>query len=198
MLGMLATTWAIYYGMSKFNLYPYGFRYAVILTPLLAVTMACGITYLLAHKISLAAGIALLIVLFGTMIVSLPNRTVRDGTTASTTWIWPETSDMSQLTQYWLANRAAGEATYVYYGAIPNFRYYLLSYQHETRETPQGWFDKCWARTVPLCVENGVYYGTWPGHDRRPRSWTQFINHSGRCRSDCGSFSPTFFRTRIT
>ena len=78
MLGMLATTWAFYYGMSKINLYPYGFRYAVVLTPLLAVTIASGIANLLAHKISLAVGIALLIVLFGIMIVDLPNRTLRD------------------------------------------------------------------------------------------------------------------------
>jgi hypothetical protein len=161
MLGMLVTTWAIYYGMSKFNLYPYGFRYALILTPLLAVIIACGIANLLAHKISLVVGIALMIGLCGSMIVSLPNRTLRETATASTIWLWPETSDIGQLAQYWLTNRAAGESTYVYYGAVPGFRYYLDVNQQEARSLPPNWYARCWLQTVEFCVENGVFYGTW-------------------------------------
>jgi hypothetical protein len=69
--------------------------------------------------------------------------------------------DLRSVTRLWLASRRSDEPTYVYYGAVPGFRY-QLNLAGPSEPVPALWYRRCWqGRAAAYCANNGVFYGRW-------------------------------------
>jgi hypothetical protein len=143
----LAAGWLAYYAAGRWGAYPYGgTRHALILLPLFVVLMALGVARL--WRRHWAAGSALLLALVATMILA-PIESQQD---------------LRSVVAYWLANRGDATPTYVYYGAVPGFRYQLQLHDPAAREVPPLWYSDCWADTAAApdyCRPDNVVYGRW-------------------------------------
>lgn len=145
LLGWLLISWVVYYAAGRIGAYPYGgSRHALILTPLLTVSVGIGAAMLWnRHR---ALGIAgLLAILIVT--AAAPREAPQDMRTV--------------VTQY-LARRQASTPTYVYYGAVPGYRYQVALAMDTEEKVPGAWYRDCWAgKPTPYCAEEGVFYGRW-------------------------------------
>jgi hypothetical protein len=139
----------------------FGFRYALILAPLflLAVT---GITEQLIRWRKGLISLVLLSVIIGLGGYSLPNRTLLQ-LTGSERLRLDVQEDMREVTQFWMEHRNGDQSTYVYYGAVPAFRYYLRLYGLDTDPLPPTWFSACWGQKAErdCCSKDNVFYGEW-------------------------------------
>jgi hypothetical protein len=82
-------------------------------------------------------------------------------------WPWPETSQLEGVTKNWIQHRDQNTATYVYYGAIPAFRYYLNILNYETNNPPATWMQECAVQNrdrSSFCQDEGIYYSSWNRH----------------------------------
>jgi len=155
-LAVAVSSYALVHALGVF---PMGYRWGLILTPLIICAIAAGAAQ--PGRLRWATFAALMIIA-GAGIYSLPNRSWHDRVYADPTGAWPETEDMRAVANYWLEHRSSGEPTYVYYGAAPAFAYY-------TRDTlrrdglPSTWCLSCWHDVEPpaYCRDAGVYYGRW-------------------------------------
>ena len=161
----LGATVAGYYLVSRWNFFPYGYRYGLILIPLLLPAAGVGAAALLRQGRQ-RAGLALVggLLLFGLLgmeIVSLPHQGVRNVASAATvSYRWPEEEELRPLAAYWLERRKPGQITYVYYGAVPGFRYYLRRLGADPQPLPATWYLDCWRSSAPgYCQEDGIYFG---------------------------------------
>jgi hypothetical protein len=150
------------YGIAyQLGVFPMGYRWGLIVTPLLVCAMAAGLApggALRARPAMLAVFAALLVV----CAISLPNRTLYDRIHPDNTGAWPETEDMRAAAEYWIKYRAPGQATYVYYGAAPAFAYYTRDLIPRAG-LPPTWCLSCWHDPAPpaFCRQDDVYYGRW-------------------------------------
>jgi hypothetical protein len=210
---VIVTVWfwvsfLVYSGFVRSGFYGYGqfgFRYTLILVPLfvllIALTVAepfhppkwpARVPRALVHAVGVLAFVAALATM-GLSAYSLPNRTLSQATRPG--FAWPETEDVREVVQYWLANKEPQDPTYVYYGAVPAFRYYLRVEGVEAeRPLPPAWQVDCWGDSAPdYCTSDNVYYGQWvrglsPGEKRAsmketfgempPRFWLVFSHVS--------------------
>jgi hypothetical protein len=160
----LIVTWAIYYIIGYLRIYPYTYRYGLILTPLLIPILAQGIANLsVLPKAQWIKGLTLAAILM-ICLVSLPNRPVRDFMFPGTTWPWPEIGDLGSITETWLNNRDSDTPTYVYYAAVPPFRYYLKLLNYEAEDLPPTWIQDCYRtrqNRPAYCESANVYYSSW-------------------------------------
>jgi hypothetical protein len=148
------------YGLAYLlGFFPMGYRWGMILTPLIICATAAGVAAGLASRAKWAM-VAVFAALFVVCIVSLPNRTLRDRVYPDETGSWPETEDMRAVSAYWMQHRTPGQPTYVYYGAAPAFAYYTRDFT--VREAlPSTWCFACWHDEFrPRSVADGVY-GRW-------------------------------------
>jgi hypothetical protein len=141
----LLGSWAFYFVVGRLNAYPYnGSRHALILTPLLLPVCAIGL-WAIAQKSRWLTGL----ILGGWVIIGLlapPD----------------DPQDLRAVTQFWLAEKQAGDATYVYQAAAPGFRYQLHLLGLASAEVPIAWYQKCWRNLPePYCIEPPVYYSRW-------------------------------------
>ncbi len=184
----LGTGYLCYFVAVRSGMYGYGsfgFRYTIILIPLFAITVAGVLHFLLAAKrLILAIGLSLSLAL--PMIYSLPNRTLSTATRGDTPW--PETQDMREAVGAWRAAQEPGQLTYVYYGAIPAFRYYashlepspdqaplICADQASTHPCPDIWYGR-WFRSLPPSEKIASIQTTlngWP-----PELWIIFAHYS--------------------
>lgn len=160
LLGWLLGSYLLYFAMVRLGLYGYGnygFRHALVMSPLFILSMATVLEWLIrANRRWIATG--LLIVVIVMELASLPNRTWSQYVRGN--MAWPETEDMDKIVSYWLGHHRNGEATYVYYGAAPAFRYYLHLYGFESISPPPGWYALCWKGAYrDACAVGDVYYG---------------------------------------
>jgi len=156
--------WITYYLLGYIRIYPYSYRYGLILTPLLVPVVAQGIENLRILRNDRWTGSLVLTAILGICLISLPNRPLRDSLFPNQNWPWPETSELQSITQSWIDNRDRETPTYVYYGAIPAFRFYLNLLHYESDAPPPAWIQNCSTRQSvrPVyCNENGIYYGGW-------------------------------------
>jgi hypothetical protein len=161
-LAWLAASWACYGIADVAGLFPHGYRWGLILFPLL-VSMA-GIGAAVggrAYRTSAVAMVALSVLALSSL-VSLPHRGVRDRFHHDAAWAWPETEDMRAIVSHWRANRTGTQPTYVYYGAAPAFAYYTRNLAPRA-DLPPTWHLACWhdAQTPAYCRADGIYYGRW-------------------------------------
>lgn len=156
----LLGSYLLYYAMVRVGLYGYGnygFRHALVLSPLVVLTMAAAVEWLFRNNRARIA-LGLLIVVLGMELFSLPNRTWSQHIRGN--MAWPEREDLDRIVPYWLDHRSDREATYVYYGAAPAFRYYLRLYGVESGPLPPGWYARCWdGKSQGACVAGNIYYG---------------------------------------
>lgn len=98
------------------GLYPFGFRYAFFLSPLLFLFVAAGLCRLARSRlVALTLGTAAVL----TLIAFLPNLRL-----VPNPWLAPPYENLAHALA-WVQGRAAGdEAVYIYYGALPAFRLY--------------------------------------------------------------------------
>jgi hypothetical protein len=161
----LVVTTVGYYVASRWNLLPYGFRYGLILAPLLLPVMGVGLAGMRLFKwpgsLPVWSGRLLLLGLVAVMGLSLPHGAVRDRLLPPTTpTAWPEREEMRPVTAYWVDHRVPGEVTYVYYGAVPIFRYYLRLLGIDATPVPSTWFLDCWRSATPAyCQVETIYFG---------------------------------------
>jgi uncharacterized membrane protein len=151
----------LYAAMNALDVFPMGYRWGLIMTPLIICAIAIGALAPRRRELRWAtlAGYAVLV---GVCLISLPNRTLYDRLHPDNTGTWPETEDMRAVADYWKQNRAPGQATYVYYGAVPAFGYYARNVSPR-EDLPSTWCMACWHDENPpaFCRSDGVYYGRW-------------------------------------
>ena len=156
-------TWTAYGIAGLLELFPFGFRWGLILLPLAIVLAAIGFTTGArdrTFKVVAALAFASLVVCG---LVSLPNRTVRDAIDPTRVVQWPETEDMRPVVEYWHDKWSRSQPTYVFYGAAPAFAYYLQRYADTRGELPPTWSLACWHDQDPpaFCRSENIYYGRW-------------------------------------
>jgi 4-amino-4-deoxy-L-arabinose transferase-like glycosyltransferase len=158
---LTVTTWGIYYVAGALELYPYRFRYSMILAPLLIPLMAQGVALAAGSRWVHygAVGLHLAIVLIS--LACLPNHAYRTRTGWTIDWDWPEEEGLPQAIDYWRVHGGATAPTYVYYGAAPAFRYHLDP-ERSLPDLPADWYRRCWKGDAPsLCTAGNLRYGQW-------------------------------------
>lgn len=155
----LAAAWLVTTLTDAIDVFPYGFRWGLVLTPMLVAAIACGVGAARPRAPRLVALAALALIIAGA-VVSLPNRTLRERLYPHTNWPWPETEDLGPVTRYWLAHRTPDQPTYVYYGAALAFAYYTRGAGIADGFSPT-WFLQCWHGSGDYCSSDGVYFGRW-------------------------------------
>ncbi len=76
--------------------------------------VALGLVKILSKKTFRYFGVAIFLVLFSILVISLPNRGIRDRLFSDKEWLWPETEDLNPVVDYWLKNKEKADVTYVY------------------------------------------------------------------------------------
>ncbi len=154
----LAATWLVQTLSDVADIFPYGFRWGLILTPLLIACAAAG-TSATGRWRRVATRAALACLVLGAA-VSLPNRSLRDALYKDRKWPWPETEDMRGVLANWTERRAPSQPTYVYYGAAPAFAYYTRG-NPWTRGLRSTWYLDCWHAANARCGDDNVRFGHW-------------------------------------
>ncbi len=141
----LLYVWVAYYAAGRLGAYPYGgTRHALILAPLLILCAAIGI----ATSWRMRRVLALVLMVGITFVTAVMPRDA------------PE--DVRTLVDRYLARREANTPAYVYYNAVPGFRYQLQQQTGLKADLPAGWYQQCWAgEAEPYCAEDNVFYGRW-------------------------------------
>lgn len=138
----------VYYLVGRAGAYPYGGRYALILEPLLWCAVAAGISVLASRLVWSIRGFVVVVILSAFVALGLlaPIEAQEDLRTAA---------------RFWSAHRQTGEATYVYYGAVPGFRYQIALAGYP-EALPPLWYMDCWqGEPFDYCNEGGIHYGRW-------------------------------------
>ncbi|UCG22801.1 MAG: glycosyltransferase family 39 protein [Chloroflexota bacterium] len=139
----------------------FGFRYGLILTPLFVLLLVAIIDELFRRRWSLL-GWAALISIMALELYALPTPVPFKVLPGQQIWVPQEA--MAELFDYWQEHRHAGETTFVYYGAVPAFRYYLrLNDLDPERVSSQARANvKCSAgQAQEVCKANNLFYGPW-------------------------------------
>lgn len=162
LLVWFAVAMGVYAAADAAGVFPMGYRWGLIMTPLIICGIATAAAAPRARRWVRWAVVAGFFALTAVCAVSLPNRTLFDRLHPDNVGAWPETEDMRVVAEYWMQHRAPGETTYVYYGAVPAFAYYTR--QAVPRDDlPSTWCFACWHDEDPpaFCRQDDVYYGRW-------------------------------------
>ena len=142
---LLIITWLGYYLISRSGAYFFsGTRHSLLITPLLILSIAGGIT-IIGRKNKLVP----LFILGPILLISLlvPRE--------------PQ-EDLRSVTQFLLDHRQVDDATFVFYGATPGFQYQLDLANRRISNLPRQWYGGCWiGEPGPYCRNNNVYFGRW-------------------------------------
>jgi hypothetical protein len=135
----------------------------LILMPLFVSLIAITALWLFSSRfwILKAIGWGLLSLVVLLALYSLPNRSVSEVTRGHT--LWPETQDMREIVRHWGEHPAGDAPTYVFYGAVPAFRYYARFYGFEdSAPLPPTWYSTCWSGSPAVYCNGGrITYGAW-------------------------------------
>jgi uncharacterized membrane protein len=155
----LAATWLVTTLADVVGVFPYGFRWGLVLAPMLVACVSLGIGTSRRSPVRIATLVALTTLALGA-VVSLPNRSLRARLYPHVEWAWPETEDAGPVVTYWRANRMANQPTYIYYGAAPAFAYYARG-AGIPADLPPTWFLDSWHRGAQDAAQDGIYFGRW-------------------------------------
>lgn len=139
-------TLLVHYIAGRLKAFPFSTRYTMILAPLLWICMSAGATKLNSIKKYWTVPVFAWILLIN---VFTPIESQED---------------LRSVTQIWLAHRQPTDKTYVYYGAVPGFRYQIgLTDFENVEDLPPLWYMDCWRgnESTAYCSSNGVSYGRW-------------------------------------
>ena len=173
-------SWSVFYLIGFFGVIPYSYRYGIILTPLLVPVTALGLVLLLSNVRSWYLGIAFLLMILLISTVSLPNRELREYLYPSNNWSWPETEDLDPVVKYWFEKKNDSDITYVYYGAIPAFVYYLDRYGEYNNHLPPTFWSICMINgTREYCSIDNIHFGQWIRNLTPPLKIVSIFNSIG-------------------
>ncbi|MCI0451978.1 MAG: glycosyltransferase family 39 protein [Candidatus Latescibacteria bacterium] len=173
-----AAAWTAYGVACLLEVFPFGFRWGLILCPFAIVLAAVGFTAEIGHRVLKLVGALAFAALVTSGVVSLPNRTVRDAIDPGRAVQWPETEDMRPVVDYWHDKGSRSQPTYVFYGAGPAFAYYAQRYPDTRAELPPAWNLACWHEENPpdFCKSGNIYYGRWLRSLRTPAEKIQSLS----------------------
>lgn len=145
----LLASFLTYYCVGRLGLYPFGGRYSLIIATIFWICVAAGVASLLSlSSWRKLLGLSLLLWIISVAFLSP---------------IEPQ-EDLRSVTRLWLSLWKPGETTYVYYGAVPGFRY-QLELLGISEKVPPLWYLDCWqGKTANYCSNNGIFYGRWFRH----------------------------------
>jgi uncharacterized membrane protein len=153
-----------YYLLVKIGLYVgFGNRYGLIFTPF--YVLAAAALFQQAQKGARRRFLHIgLFILLGLQIYALPQETINQQLRDRPTWQPAE--NMGELFAYWQEKKTDDEQTYVFYSAVPAFRYYAvvggLDQEPIMETTP---FPICNAQTGrQLCQDEDITFGEWIRH----------------------------------
>lgn len=163
---LLAAVWISYFLLGLNALFFFaGTRHALLLEPLLMLTVGAGIVVLWQwHK---AAGLLILLYLVGLSLLTPLEAQ----------------EDLRAVTDFWADERDGVQLTYVYYGAAPGFRYQLLLQEGGAAwaQVPPDWYIHCWAaEPAPYCAQGGVTFGRWMRELDAPTKATRLFEALGQ------------------
>ena len=159
LLAWLFINWATYFLLGKLNLFPYTYRYSIILIPLLFPAIAMGLAATLRRKYLMVASLAIIGALFTIAIISLPNYAWRAFFFPDNRWDWPEGRPAYRtLISEWENQRQERDLTLVYYRITPTFAYYWGKLGGPVANLSPSWFVTCWNRSRPggECIQDHV------------------------------------------
>jgi hypothetical protein len=173
-------TWAVYGIASRLELFPFGFRWGLILLPSTVVLAAIGAALGANTRALKPIGVLAFAGLMVGGLVSVPNRTVRDALASGHSLLWPETEDVRPVAEYWHQRRTRSQPTYVFYGAAPAFAYYLQRYPDTRSALPPTWSLSCWHDESPpaFCRNGDIYYGRWLRSLATPEDKVRSLAHA--------------------
>ncbi len=156
-------TWIVYGVASLFEIFPFGFRWGLIMLPQVVAVAGLGFAAA-AHSRWWRLPVA--VVYAGLVLVSamsLPNLTMRNWIDKGRKLNWPETEDLRPVVAYWYEKSFDTQATYVFYGAAPAFAYYAQRYEATRNDLPPTWNLHCWHDENPpdYCRSKNIFYGSW-------------------------------------
>ncbi len=142
---LLLVTWLTYYLVSRTGAYFFSpSRHSLMLSPLIVLTIAVGVTAV--SKRSRLAGLFLLLLILPVSLLIPAERA----------------EDLRAVTQYWQTSREDNDVTYVYYGAVPGFSYQLNVQNGTPADLPMNWYNQCYiGNPEPFCHADNVFYGKW-------------------------------------
>lgn len=142
----------------------FGLRYGLVFTPLLIMAIV-GVTeslWINGHK---WLPLALLCLVVGVEVYALPNPTISQRVRGQPSWMPME--QMQNAFAHWQHHRGPQESTFVYYGAVPAFRYYLRVYGIDAGDEDVNLspYVECSAQqATQVCVENRLFFSPWVRH----------------------------------
>lgn len=163
---LLAAVWlgAFFLGLNAIYVFA-GTRHSLLLAPLLMLTIGAGLTALWRRQRAVAGLALLYLVALSLLAPPEPQQ------------------DLRSVADYWMAGREDDHLTYVYYGAVPGFRYQLLLQEGGAAWTqvPPDWYIHCWAaEPAPYCTQDGVTFGRWMRELDAPEKATRLFEALGR------------------
>lgn len=161
LLSWLLVTYVVYWGVVRAGLYVgYGWRYSLIFTPLFVLVTADVLDGLW-HGRTAWLGKALLVGILSVQIGALPQPSISRWIRGSSSWQMVE--QMNKVFEYWQTYRREDEATFVYYGAVPAFRYYLQLYgvDSERGDNLQPFIECSAQQATRVCIENKLFFSPW-------------------------------------
>jgi len=155
--------WAVYGIAGLLELFPFGFRWGLILLPPVILLAAVGATAAVRVRVLKLVAALAWVALFVSSVVSLPNLTFRNAIDPTEAMPWPETEEMRPVVDYWHQQWMRSQPTYVFYGAAPVFAYYAQRYPDTRTTLPPTWSLECWHQAEPpdYCRRGNIYYGRW-------------------------------------
>lgn len=175
LMSLFGLSYIVYYLLVRLGFYALGglgFRYAIVFIPFLALSSGHAISQVLMDienhfrwkslQWILIHGL-LLLALLGVCVYSLPNQKISERTRGDMPW--PEWQDLPKAMRFWMKSRGMETPTYLYYGAVPAFRYYFRLMGGEDKvQLPGDWVTRCFWEEDDFCVEDKLYYGQWIRH----------------------------------
>lgn len=158
-----AVAYVGYFILVRTGLYAdsFGFRYGLIFTPLFVMIVVAVIEELF-HRRWVFIGLPSLIIILALELYALPTPVSFKIFPGQTTWVPQE--PMAELFDYWQEQRHFSEPTFVYYGVVPAFRYYLRlnNLDSERISLEEHPFTTCTVRqTQEICSANNLFYSSW-------------------------------------
>lgn len=161
-----ACAYISYFVLARTGLYAgsFGFRYGLIFTPLFVLLLVAIINELYRRRWPLLGSAALILIL-ALELYALPTPAPFKVLPGQQTWVPQEA--MAELFDYWQEQRQADESTFVYYGAVPAFRYYL-----RLNDLDKDWVSlqarpsaSCTSdQAEEVCQDNNLFYSPWVRH----------------------------------
>lgn len=155
----LIAVYSFYFVLVRLGLYPvFGSRQSLFFTPFLILVIALVFDQLWQRKLHVLA-ILFVGILISVEIYSSPQATLslvlRDSPP------WSPVEEIDDPFEYWHNRYQAHQTTFVNYGAVPAFRYYLLANGLDV-ETKNILEETCSLEQRSLiCEKYNLFYGTW-------------------------------------